>query len=97
MRLCILSSRGNAYYQLAPQYVAAVLNLEAGASAPEEVMDAMSEAETLFKTYTPAQIGALRGNNALRQQFISLANLLDDYNNGLIGPGHCDAEEELVF
>jgi hypothetical protein len=87
---------GNAYYQLAPQYIAAVLNIEAGASAPQEVLDAIDAAETLFETYTPEQIGALRGNNALRAEFIALAETLDDYNNGLIGPGHCDAVNNVA-
>lgn len=86
--------KGNAYYNLAHQYIAAVLNVEAGATAPDEVIDAIAEAELLFAAWTPAQIGALRGNAALRQDFLELAELLDDYNNGLIGPGHCSDESE---
>jgi hypothetical protein len=83
--------RGNAYYQLAPQYVAAVLNMEAGASAPEEVLEAIDAAEELFNTYSPEDVAAWRGNQGERQTFLELASILDDYNNGLIGPGHCDA------
>jgi hypothetical protein len=49
----------------------------------------IAAAETLFSTYTPAQVAAMRGNNPVRQQFISLAYTLDQYNNGYIGPGHC--------
>lgn len=86
--------KGNAYYQLAHQYIAAVLNIEAGATAPDEVVDAIAEAELLFGVWTPAQIGALRGNAPLRKDFLELAELLDDYNNGLIGPGHCSDEDE---
>jgi len=83
-------SGGNAYFQLAHQYIAAVLNMEAGASAPPEVLDAIEEATGLFETWTDEQIGALRGNNATRQQFNALAELLDSYNMGAIGPGHCE-------
>ena len=28
--------------------------------------------------------------NAVRKQFIALAGILGSYNEGLIGPGHCD-------
>ena len=41
--------------------------------------------------YTPDDVGSAKGKNGkdLRDQFISLAETLDAYNNGLIGPGHC--------
>lgn len=82
--------KGNGYYILAFQYIAAKLNILAGASAPEEVEDTMAKSKELFEEYTPEEIGALKGNNSLRKQFIEYAGLLDDYNNGKIGPGHCD-------
>lgn len=83
------SPAGNAYYTLAHQYMAAVLNGLAGANQ-SAVQSALASAATLFNTYTPAQIGVLKGSNALRKQFVALAETLDDYNNGLIGPGHCN-------
>lgn len=83
------SPRGNAYYNLSFHYIAAKLNFLNGAD-PSAAQAAFNEATGLFETYTPAQIGALKGNNALRQQFINLAGILGDYNEGLIGPGHCD-------
>src|ERR671911_475978 len=46
---------GNAYYNLAHQYMAARLNVLDGASAPSSVTDAIASATTLFQTYTPAQ------------------------------------------
>jgi len=85
------SPSGNAYYNLAHQYMAAKLNVLNGAD-PTDAASAIASAEALFGTYTPAQIGALKGNNSLRQQFLSLAGTLDYYNMGLIGPGHCDDE-----
>jgi hypothetical protein len=71
---------GNAYYTLAHQYIAAVLNMYNGEWAPYNKMD---EAVELFADpeNTPTKIGALKGNDPLRQQFIDLAAYLDDYNN----------------
>jgi hypothetical protein len=81
---------GNAYYNLADQYMAARLNILDGASAPSSVTNAIATATTLFQTYTPAAIGTLKGSDALRKQFVELAGILGSYNEGLIGPGHCD-------
>lgn len=86
---------GNAYYQLSQQYVAAVLNGLSGAST-SDVSAELAQATGLFATFTPAQIGALRGNNATRKLFISLSETLDDYNNGVIGPGHCDDNGDTI-
>jgi len=99
--------KGNAYYILAHQWIAAYLNVLSGASIPDEVLTAWLTAQTLFETYTPAEIEALknlsaaslttarlrnqesRGEDPLRQQFIYLADILTDYNEGYVGPGHC--------
>jgi hypothetical protein len=84
---------GNAYYILSHAYIATELNMLNGASVPAAVQDAFDDATTLFNTYTPAQIAALRGNNAVRKQFVALAGILDAYNNGLTGPGHCSDDQ----
>jgi hypothetical protein len=76
--------RGNPYYILAHAYIAAELNQLNGASIPDDVLSAFDEATALFETYTPDQVG-----RPLRATFLSIAETLDDYNNGLIGPGHC--------
>jgi hypothetical protein len=83
--------KGNVYFVLAHQYIAATLNGLDGASAPSSVADALADAQALFATYTPAEVLALKGpaGNAVRAEFTSLASTLDDYNNGIIGPGHC--------
>jgi hypothetical protein len=86
------SVSGNQYYSLAHQYIAAQLNILAGADG-SAISTQMARAEAIFKQYTPAQIGALRSNSALRQEIIALANHLAKYNEGLIGPGHCDSLE----
>jgi len=81
--------QGNAYYILAHAYIAAELNQLNGASIPGDVQIAFNQATALFNQYTPAQVGALKGNSPVRKQFIALGETLDDYNNGLTGPGHC--------
>lgn len=83
---------GNAYYILAHAYIAAELNQLNGASIPANVLTAYNAATTLFNTYSPAQVAALRGNSPVRAQFITLAGILDGYNNGLTGPGHCSEQ-----
>jgi len=87
------SPAGNAYYNLSFHYIAAGLNFMNGAD-PSAAQAAYDAATILFNTYTPAQIAVLRGSDPLRQQFISLAGILGQYNEGFIGPGHCD---ELIL
>lgn len=79
---------GNAYYILSHAYIATQLNLLNGASAPPEVQQAFAFATAKFQTTTPAQAAALKG--AARKAWVEAAGVLDMYNNGLIGPGHCD-------
>jgi hypothetical protein len=66
----------------------------AGTSIPSDVAAALNDAADLFGLYTPEVIGGLKGNDALRKTFIGLAEMLDDYNNGISGPGHCNDEDE---
>lgn len=84
---------GNAYLILAYQYIAAELNMVAGASAPQEVTDAMAEALSLLKKYEDAVDILKKINkkpfNPDRFSAIGLAGLLNFYHNGVIGPGHC--------
>ena len=79
---------GNSYYILSHAYIAAQLNGLNGASTAV-VAAALAEATTLFQTYTPAAIKALKPSSAVRQRFVTLGGQLDAYNNGLTGPGHC--------
>lgn len=82
------SPRGNAYYILAHAYIAAELNELNGADfgAAQAAFDA---ATALFNNSanTPEFVGGLKG--AAKAEWTSLATILDNYNNGLIGPGHC--------
>lgn len=81
--------RGNPYYILAHAYIAAKLNQLNGAdfSAAQPAFDA---ATALFSNpaNTPTAVGKLKGD--AKNQWIDLATTLDDYNNGLTGPGHCN-------
>jgi hypothetical protein len=82
---------GLVYWNLAHQYIAAELNVLAEASIPGDVLDAWLAAKAIFETYTPAQVG--KANTALGAQAEALAGILDGYNNGLSGPGHCTESE----
>jgi hypothetical protein len=85
----LTAPKGNPYYSLAHQFIAAQLNQLAGASIPSDVLDAYNEALMLFETYTPDDV---KNSFDLKAQFNALVGILDDYNSGLIGPGHCGDE-----
>jgi hypothetical protein len=74
------SPKGDAYIILAHQYIAAELNVAAGASIPDDVLAAWNAATAYFKGETTPG----------RSDLLAWAELLDDYNNGVVGPGHCD-------
>lgn len=77
---------GNAYYNLAQQYMAAKLNILNGASAPQSVTDAITAAEALFNAQGSGDTSLTKAET---KTALALASTLDKYNNGLIGPGHC--------
>ncbi len=79
------SRGGDAYYILSRQYVAAVLNRYNGASVPADVAAAMTQAANWLSTHR----SPIRSSTADGRMAIRLATLLDQYNNGVIGPGHC--------
>jgi hypothetical protein len=75
---------GDAWTILAHQWIAAQLNVANGASVPEGVSTALSTSQSLLTAncsgIPPAQ----------RQAALESSLILDSYNNGLIGPGHCE-------
>lgn len=79
---------GNPYYNLAHQFMAARLNIISGASTTAEVDACMSFAASFFASKTPSSTLT----RALRAQVLACASTLDSYNNGAIGPGHCDED-----
>ena len=86
--------RGNPYWILAHQMVAAQANDLNGADPTGAPGDALNQAETLLSSYTPAQVAALPKSSPIRQSFIQAAGVLDAWNNGLIGTGICDGGEQ---
>lgn len=81
--------KGNAYYILSKRFVTAKLNQCNGASVPDEVADALKDAHMWFEEYTPEETAEWSGGNSIRQKFIRAAGILDEYNNGIRGPGKC--------
>lgn len=81
--------RGDAYFILAHQYIAAVLNIGAGASAPNSLRSIVLAAGTWFATATPGT--CVKGACQLQR---SWASVLDEYNNGDYpgAPKHCDED-----
>lgn len=77
-------SGGNVYFILAHQYIAAKLNILNGADGTA-VSSALSWAEDFFNTYTPTS----KLSKSVKNEAAKVASLLDQYNNGLSGPGHC--------
>jgi len=81
---------GNAYIILAHQYVAAWLNTHN--VDPEKMADgsvlgtALSDAEMLLGSYKPEDVL----EPAVREEFIMLAEMLDDFNEGYLGVPHCE-------
>jgi hypothetical protein len=78
-------AKGNAYYILAHQYIAAKLNVANGAVPPTAVAQAIADAEAWFtgRPTNPAPTGSDRTTA------LYLAGILAAFNEGTTGPGHC--------
>jgi uncharacterized repeat protein (TIGR01451 family) len=83
---------GDATYILAHQLIAAKLNILNGAD-PSAVATTIDQADDWLTTHP---LGS-DPPHPDREQAIVLSETLDDYNNGLIGPGHCDKIEFDYF
>jgi hypothetical protein len=77
--------RGNGLISLAHQLIAAKLNILAGAD-PTAAAAAIASADALIGGLVIPPVGAGHLNPG---QTSGLTQTLDDYNNGIIGPGHC--------
>jgi hypothetical protein len=75
--------KGSQYIILAHQYITALLNIQGGASVPSDVQTALNTAAAYFA-------GGGNGTGDPSIDISGLSTILDNYNNGLIGPGHCD-------
>ncbi|PRY13646.1 hypothetical protein CLV24_10516 [Pontibacter ummariensis] len=76
---------GNAYYILAHQFIAAKLNMQ-GASSTPAVTEAFENAEDYFESHEPED----PYETVDRALLIEWAETLTAYNEGKIGPGHCE-------
>lgn len=85
LRILWTPVRGDASIILAYQFIAASLNVAAGAS-PDAVAAELDAAEALLTAHPPGS----RPVGQARHEAIALADRLDAYNNGWTGPGHCD-------
>jgi hypothetical protein len=75
-------THGSAWLILAHQWIAAELNAAAGADT-QVLGTALDDASDLLND----NCGGITKDD--RSEAIDLAGLLDDFNNGRIGPGHC--------
>ncbi|MDO8340317.1 MAG: myxococcus cysteine-rich repeat containing protein, partial [Candidatus Burarchaeum sp.] len=80
---------GNAWYILAHQYIAAVLNRESGATVPNSVATAIAQSKVLLGS----DVYEIGPGHLNRTQATDLADILDDYNNGLAGVPHCGEQQ----
>jgi hypothetical protein len=100
------SPAGRPYYQLAHQWMAAYLNWkqieDLGGTIPTAVSTALTNGAALLDEYDGSEAGKdpdLKGKNAksIRAQFVSIAGVLADFNEGDIGPGHCDEDASSLL
>jgi hypothetical protein len=77
--------QGNAYAILTHAYIAAKLNTLNGAASTPMVNSALAWSENFFSDTGPSS----NVSKSLRANALGYASLLDQYTNGLIGPGHC--------
>lgn len=79
------------YFVLAHAWIAARLNSLDGSWAPMEIRQALAESESLFALYSPEDV--VTGGKEVSLRMLQLAGLLDMYNDGTLGPGHCTEEQ----
>jgi hypothetical protein len=85
LAVLIMPAFGNGMLILAHQLIAVELNIARGAD-PVDVEEARAAAHALMagKVVPPIGCGWVHPRDAS-----PIAQIMDDYNNGLIGPGHC--------
>jgi hypothetical protein len=77
----------NGINKLYAQLLGAKLNIANGADG-SAVLQTITQADAFLATHAATDWSSL--SSAQRQQVVSWAATLDDYNNGRIGPTHCD-------
>jgi hypothetical protein len=79
------SVQGNGLVSLAHQLIAAKLNIAQGAD-PSAASAAIASADAMIGSLVIPPIGS---GYLDPSQTSATTQTLDDYNNGIIGPGHC--------
>jgi hypothetical protein len=94
---------GNAALNLLHQYIAAALNVASGAELDPVTEEALADAHAwlvahLSVSFVDGQpvVAYVATDSAEGQEAIMLKTILDQFNNGYIGPGHCDELEEPI-
>ena len=77
----------NGIHKLMAQLLAAKLNIEAGASFGD-ISDYLDAADDFLTDYSSDDWYEL--DEDMQQYVLDLKDMFDDYNNGYVGPGHCD-------
>lgn len=80
----------NGITKLYAQLLAAKLNMAGGASS-KDIMDIVADADIFLAAYGWADWADLDSDG--RKTVLAWMGTLDDYNNGLIGPGYCDDDD----
>ena len=78
--------KGNGLISLANQLITAKLNIRYGASAPAEVLAAIVAADALIANLVVPPVGSGYLSPSITS---NLTTILDNFNNGVTGPGHC--------
>lgn len=77
----------NGLEKLQAQLLAAKLSIARGADA-SAVSSTIAAADSALSTYPTKSWGGL--SKSVKATILGLATTLDRYNNGYLGPGHCD-------
>jgi hypothetical protein len=81
----------NGINKLYAQLLAAKLNIRRGAD-DSIVARLIAAADLFLARMSGSQWAALQAND--RRSVLNWAEFLDDFNNGTVGPGHCDDEDD---
>ncbi len=81
-------AQGNGLTSMAHQLIAAKLNIAQGAIAPAAVAQAIADADALIGGLVAPPVGS---GYLAPSSTSGLTNTLDQFNNGVTGPGHCGA------
>ncbi|MFN7117987.1 MAG: T9SS type A sorting domain-containing protein, partial [Saprospiraceae bacterium] len=83
----VAGNGNNPWVILARAYAAAYLNKVCAEASVESIQAEFDKAANLLCTYDQAYAARLRGS--ARAEWTALANKIDLFNNGLVGPPHC--------